>query len=261
MRSNEELAQDWLAWLNAGKLDDPSNLFAPDAELQRMGAQEPLTGASQIAAFLAAERAAYPDLRVELVEMISEGDAVAVEATVSGIGAERQDETMPHLREGPLLVFLTVRDGRITQDHTYLSGPTQRVKPAGIEKVRYVASPSPLHPLLKLWEDTYNTDPTAMMLQCYTEDGTVQAMRPGSYPVPKEPQIAMERKSAEVFPGRSIHMKRWLSTPDVIAVEFDWQGTHRKDPTRNLHTISACFLRLRDGLIAIDHTYVPTGSA
>jgi hypothetical protein len=261
LRSNEATARDWLAWLNGGQFGDPSSLFAAEAEFQRMGAQEPISGASEIGAFLARERAAYPGLQVELVEMISEGDAVAFEATVSGIGAERQDDGTPYLREGPLLVFLTVQDGRITQEHAYMSGPRQRVRPAGIDKVRYVASPSPLHPLLKLWEDTYNTDPTEMMLQCYTEDGTVEAMRPGGYPVPKEPQIAMERKSAEVFPGRSIHMKRWLSTPDVIAVEFDWQGIHRKDPTRNLHTISACYLRLRDGLIAIDHTYVPTGSA
>lgn len=258
---NEARARDWLAWLNAGKFDDPDGLFTLDAELQRMGAQEPVTGAAAIAAFLAAERETYPGLRVELVEMIGEGDAVAFEAEVSGIEPDQQDESTPYLRSGPLLVFLTVKDGKIAQDHTYLSGPTQRVKPAGIDKVRYVSSPSPLHPLLKLWEDTYNSDPTEMMLRCYTEDGTVQAMRPGSYPVPREPQIAMERKSAEAFPGRSIHMKRWLSTRDVIAVEFDWKGTHRKDATRNLHTISACYLRLRDGIIAIDHTYVPTGSA
>jgi hypothetical protein len=257
----EKLAEEWIAWFNRGAFESPERFYADDTELQRMGIQESLRGRANVAGFLQAERRAYPGLRLEPIETVSEGDAIAIEATVEGIpeGDERPDT--PYLRGGPLLTFLTVQDGLITQDHSYVSGVSQRIPPVGLDNVRYVPSPSELHPLLRLWEDTYNTDPTAMMMECYTADGTVQAMRPGAEPVPREPQIAMERKSAEVFPGRSIHMKRWLSSPDVIAVEFDWQGIHRRDPSRNLYTISACFLRLRDGRIAIDHTYVPTGPA
>jgi hypothetical protein len=54
-------------------------------------------------------------------------------------------------------------------------------------------------------------------------------------------------------------MKHWLTVPGVIAVEFTWQAHHVKYPDRNLSTISACYLRLEGDLIAIDHSYVPTG--
>jgi hypothetical protein len=133
--------------------------------------------------------------------------------------------------------------------------------PVGLDDVSYPASPSPLPPLIERWERLYETDPVAMMLECYTEDGTVQAMQIGARPTPKDRQIQGEQRSFRAFPSHRIRMKRWLTTPEVIAVEFTWEGEHHRDPSRTLRTISACHLRLRHGLIAVDHSYIPTGPA
>jgi hypothetical protein len=190
---------------------------------------------------------------------LSEQDTVAIEGWVGGI--ENEDVTTPYLRTGDLLVFLAARDGRITQDHSYVTGSTQRIPPVGLKKVRYVHSPSPIHPPARAVGRHVQQRPGPHDARVLHVDGTVQAMVSGAPVCNVEQQIAREERSNHVFPGRKIGMMRWLSNETTIAVEFDWQGVHYKDASRSLHTIAGCYLRLRDGLIAVDHTYKPTGAA
>jgi len=160
-----------------------------------------------------------------------------------------------------MLIFLTIREGLITQDHSYVAAAPQRIAAIGLDEVTWESSRKPMPELLQLWEQRYNSDPVAMMMDCYSADGTVMAMRIGAKPVARDAQIATEQRSAAAFPGRRIEVKRWLAAADAIGVELTWEGRHHRDPNRSLRTISACYLRLRDGCIAIDHTYVPTGLA
>jgi hypothetical protein len=259
LKDLEATASDWVKWFNEGTFGDPGRFYSPTGEYQRLGAQYPVIGPDNIAAFLHQERAAYPAVELRVVETVREGGAIAIEGWVDGV--QNEDVTTPFLRNGDVLVFLTIQDGRIIQDHTYVTGSTQRTVPVGLDKVRYVASAGPLPPLLALWEDTFNNDPVRMMRECYTEDATVQAMVPGAPLYDVEQQIAREERSHHIFPGRTIGMKRWVTSEKAIAVEFDWSGVHYKDASRSLHTIAACFLRLRHGLISVDHTYKPTGAA
>jgi hypothetical protein len=260
-RSAEATARDWVDWFNDGRLADPGEFYGERAELQRMGLQEPIRGPEAIAAFLQDEAAGIPGRRLRVMEAFEQDGHVAIEVFCEGLEGEAQRFDTPWYRLGPALILLRVGDGLITQDHTYLAAPPVALRPVGLEAITYLASPVELPALLEHWTSTYRNDPEAMMNECYTPDGTVEAMRLGGHPTAKEPQIAMEKRSAEVFPGHQIHMKRWLTGPGVIAVEFSWEGRHVRLPERNLQTISACYLRLREGRIAVDHTYIPTGSA
>jgi hypothetical protein len=261
MGTVEDVAREWLGWFNEGAPGDGSRFYAPSVQLHRLGVHPRLTGRDAVVRFLRQERQEHPGLRLECLDMLATDSAVAIEAECSGFPPEHQRFDSPSLRLGPTLVFLAIPDGLITQDHTYVAAAPQRIAPVGLDEVTWAPSGGPMPALLEQWERLYLADADAMMTECYTADATVTAMRIGSRPVPREEQIAIEQRSAAAFPGRRITVKRWLAEPDRIAVEITWEGRHHRDPTRSLRTVSGCYLRLRDGRIAVDHTYIPTGLA
>jgi predicted ester cyclase len=65
--------------------DSDADPWSADAEMTAPGAQ--VSGRDDVIGFLAAFQAAFPDLRLEIVQLLTEGPAAAAEGTLTGTHA------------------------------------------------------------------------------------------------------------------------------------------------------------------------------
>jgi steroid delta-isomerase-like uncharacterized protein len=112
----EMIAEGWDAIWNRGELAAVDALMAPAyvREAANMGAQD----RAQLKATVVGVRASFPDLRLDIDEMVGEGTSVATRWTVSGTHAQ-SFIGVPPTREHVVLRGVTISrfsEGRVASD-------------------------------------------------------------------------------------------------------------------------------------------------
>ncbi len=84
-RTHEQTIRDWVgaAW-NCGDFSSADTLYTPDYQMNDSSQPEPVVGAHGLVAFVTAYRTAFPDLRLDVDEIVCEGDRSAWRFTVRG---------------------------------------------------------------------------------------------------------------------------------------------------------------------------------
>ena len=113
---NKTLVQRWFSevW-NEGRADAIDEMLADDAVVHGLGAD--LHGSAEFKHFHSAYRNAYPDVTIDVDDLIAEGDMVAVRW--SAIGTHRGDglgfPATGRRAQFTGMVFVRIKDGRLVE--------------------------------------------------------------------------------------------------------------------------------------------------
>jgi steroid delta-isomerase-like uncharacterized protein len=120
MSDNQTLAHEWFeeVW-NKGDRDAIDRLFAADGIAHGLaeGADAPLRGPEGYRPLFDRFRDAFPDIQIEVVDTVCEGDKIAARCIVRGThtGAGLGIEATNRNVEFTGMTFLRVRDGQIVE--------------------------------------------------------------------------------------------------------------------------------------------------
>ena len=113
---NKTLVQRWFSevW-NEGRADAIDEMLADDAVVHGLGAD--LHGSAEFKHFHSAYRNAYPDVTIDVDDLVAEGDMVAVRW--SAIGTHRGDglgfPATGRRAQFTGMVFVRIKDGRLVE--------------------------------------------------------------------------------------------------------------------------------------------------
>lgn len=113
---NKALVQRWFSevW-NEGRADAIDEMLADDAVIHGLGAN--LQGPAEFKRFHSAYRNAYPDVTIDVDDLVAEGDMVAVRW--SAIGTHRGDglgfPATGRRAQFTGMVFVRIKDGRLVE--------------------------------------------------------------------------------------------------------------------------------------------------
>jgi steroid delta-isomerase-like uncharacterized protein len=113
---NKTLVQRWFSevW-NEGRADAIDEMLADDAVIHGLGAN--LQGPAEFKRFHSAYRNAYPDVTIDVDDLVAEGDMVAVRW--SAIGTHRGDglgfPATGRRAQFTGMVFVRIKDGRLVE--------------------------------------------------------------------------------------------------------------------------------------------------
>jgi steroid delta-isomerase-like uncharacterized protein len=113
---NKTLVQRWFSevW-NEGRADAIDELLADDAVIHGLGAN--LQGPAEFKRFHSAYRNAYPDVTIDVDDLVAEGDMVAVRW--SAIGTHRGDglgfPATGRRAQFTGMVFVRIKEGRLVE--------------------------------------------------------------------------------------------------------------------------------------------------
>jgi len=116
---NKTLVQRWFSevW-NEGRADAIDEMLADDAVIRGLGAN--LQGPAEFKRFHSAYRNAYPDVTIDVDDLVAEGDMVAVRW--SAIGTHRGDglgfPATGRRAQFTGMVFVRIKDGRLVEGWT-----------------------------------------------------------------------------------------------------------------------------------------------
>jgi steroid delta-isomerase-like uncharacterized protein len=114
------------AIFNEGRLDEADALFEPDARFHSPAQPEPFVGPEGFKAFVGGLRAAFPDMRVTIEDLIAEGDIVALRAQIRATHTGVYRGIPPTLRTiAPSeMVMVRMRAGRVAEAWQMFDGLT-----------------------------------------------------------------------------------------------------------------------------------------
>ena len=113
---NKTLVQRWFSevW-NEGRADAIDEMLADDAVIQGLGAN--LQGPAEFKRFHSAYRNAYPDVTIDVDDLVAEGDMVAVRW--SAIGTHRGDglgfPATGRRAQFTGMVFVRIKEGKLVE--------------------------------------------------------------------------------------------------------------------------------------------------
>ncbi len=104
------------------QLELAHELFTPDYTGTYTGAPGPVRGPEEFRAFVGGFHAAFPDLRHDIEDIITDGDTVVVRATVRGTHTGDLMGLPPTGRTVAFgsMSFFTMRDGRAAAQHVVM---------------------------------------------------------------------------------------------------------------------------------------------
>src|SRR5438093_12903410 len=116
--SNEALTRRWFeeVW-NQGRVEAIDELLAEDGIAHGLGSGDDLRGPAGFKPFHARFKGAFPDIRITVEDMISEGDMVAVRFTCRGTHAGDHLGVAPTNRKVAFeaMSFVRWRDGQVVE--------------------------------------------------------------------------------------------------------------------------------------------------
>ena len=109
--------QIWIEGLNRGDVSPADQAFAPNCVIHMAGAPEPALSVTEFKQLVAGLLAAFPDLRVEVVDQIASGDKVATRWIATGTHRGPLGEAEPTGRTVEIegLIFDRVEAGRVVE--------------------------------------------------------------------------------------------------------------------------------------------------
>src|SRR5919109_2687113 len=108
--------------VNQGKLDLVDELFAEDFNWVMPFNPEPLHGPEAMKQTVTTFRTAFPDLRIEIEELVAEGDKVVAKYTASGTNDGEMMGSPPTGKPARwgVIHLITFRDGMVADDVTVM---------------------------------------------------------------------------------------------------------------------------------------------
>lgn len=122
-RTNKEIVLRWAeSVVNRGELNVVDELFAEEFSWEMPFNPEPLHGPEAMKETVTAFRAAFPDLFIEVDEIVAEGEKVALSYLASGTnhGEMMGEPATAESAEWRVTHIFTLREGRIVSDATVL---------------------------------------------------------------------------------------------------------------------------------------------
>lgn len=121
--ANKEIVLRWAeSVVNRGELDVVDELFAEEFSWDMPFNPEPLHGPEAMKETVTSFRTAFPDLSIEVDEIVAEGDKVALSYQASGTnhGEMMGEPATGESAEWRVTHVFTLREGRIVSDATVL---------------------------------------------------------------------------------------------------------------------------------------------
>ena len=120
---------------NEDDLELADELVAEDCVLHEAGQEEPIRGPEGVKEFLRTYRSAFPDARIEIEELIAEGDTVVVRWTASGTHEGDLMGIQPTGNEVEIMgmEMYHVRDGKLAEGWEIFDGLTMMAQLGAVE--------------------------------------------------------------------------------------------------------------------------------